>query len=219
MRLHLRLSPNTDPVPFDHLDTLRGRIHSWVGENDVHDGLSLYSFSWLSGGKVFNGHVAFSNGATWTLSFVDGILGKAVLRGLLATPEVAYGMGVEEAQLAEVPAFEPKHRFLAASPVLTRRNRDDGGRDHLRWDNPDADATLTRTLHTKLRAAGLPTDGAAVSFDREFGGAKTKLCRVKGNAFRANACPVIGTGSPDQLRVLWLAGAGDMTGSGFGALR
>ena len=67
--------------------------------------------------------------------------------------------------------------------------------------------------------AGLPTDGASARFDTEYRGAKTKLCRFKGNAFRANACPVIGTGSPDQLRLLSLCGAGEMTGSGFGALQ
>jgi len=219
MRLNLRLSPNTDPVPFDHLHQLTGVLHKWLGANDAHDDLSLYSFSWLSGGRAAGGHVSFPTGATWAVSFVDPVLGKRFLRGVLADPAVAFGMTVEEAQLVAEPEFEPEHRFLTASPVLTRRNRDDGGRDHLRWDDPEADTTLTRTFHTKLRAAGLPTDGAALRFDRAFPGAKTKLCRVKGNAFRANACPVVATGSPEQLRLLWLAGAGEMTGSGFGALR
>ena len=219
MRLHLRLSPNTAPVPFDHSDTLRSRLHSWIGENDAHDGLSLYSFGWLSGGRAAGGHVQFPQRATWAVSFYDAALGKRLLRGLLADPEVAFGMTVEEAVVAAEPEFEPEHRFLTASPVLTRRNRDDGGRDHLTFRDEAAGETLTRTFLTKLRAAGLPTDGAAVRFDRDFGGAKTKLCRVKGNAFRANACPVVASGSPKQLRLLWLAGAGEMTGSGFGALR
>lgn len=219
MRLHLKLSPNTEPVPFDHLHRLTGTLHKWLGENDAHDGLSLYSFSWLAGGRANGEGVRFSRGATWTVSFYDDALGRRLLRGLMADPEVAFGMAVEEAQIAEAPVFGPEHRFLSASPVLTRRRRDDGGRDHLTFRDAAADDALTRTFHTKLTAAGLPADGAAVRFDRDFGGAKTKLCRLKGNAFRANACPVIATGSPDQLRLLWLAGAGEMTGSGFGALR
>lgn len=48
MRLHLRLSPNTTPVSFDHLHQLTGALHKWLGENEVHDELSLYSFGWLS---------------------------------------------------------------------------------------------------------------------------------------------------------------------------
>ena len=219
MRLNLRLSPNTAPVPFDHLHRLTGVLHRWLGENDAHDGLSLYSFGWLSGGRARSGQVAFEGGAGWTLSFYDPALGKRALSSLMADPSVLCGMEVQEAQLVPEPGFEPGHRFLTASPVLTRRNRDGGGRDHLRWSDPAADDTLTRTFHTKLQAAGLNTDGATVAFDRDFQRAKTKLCRFKGNAYRANACPVVATGSPDQLRLLWLAGAGEMTGSGFGALR
>ncbi|MDT7858122.1 CRISPR-associated endoribonuclease Cas6 [Rubrivirga sp. S365] len=219
MRLRLALSPNTEPVPFDHLHRLTGALHKWLGENDAHDGLSLYSFGWLSGGRARSGHVQFEGGAGWTLSFCDPALAKRALGGLVAEPSVLCGMEVLEAQVVPEPALDPEHRFLTASPVLTRRTRDDGGRDHLRWDDSAADDTLTRTFHTKLQAAGLPTDGASVGFDRSFGGAKTKLCRFKGNAYRANACPVVATGSPDQLRLLWLAGAGEMTGSGFGALR
>ena len=220
MRLHLRLSPNTAPVPFDHLHQLTGALHKWLGENVVHDGLSLYSFGWLSGGRVADGAVQFPRGSGWTLSFYDQDPGKRLLRGVLADPAVAFGMKVEEAQVAPEPEFvTSEHRFLTESPVLTRRTRDDGGRDHLTFRDDEADRTLTRTFHTKLRAAGVNTDGAAVAFDRGFRGAKTKLCRFRGNAYRANACPVVATGTPDQLRLLWLAGAGEMTGSGFGALR
>lgn len=219
MRLNLRLSPNTTPVPFDHLHQLTGALHTWLGENEVHDGLSLYSFGWLSGGRAQNGHVAFPSGASWTVSFYNDALAKRFLSGLLASPSLAFGMDVAEAQVAEEPKLTSPWRFLTASPVLARRNRDDGGRDHLRWNDPAADDALTRTFHTKLAAAGLSTDGASIVFDRDFRGAKTKLCRIKGNAFRANACPVLATGTPEQLRLLWLCGAGELTGSGFGALR
>lgn len=219
MRLYLGLSPNTEPVPYDHLDTLRSRIHRWLGENDLHDALSLYSFSWLSGARAGRGHLTFPAGATWTVSFYDPSATKTLLRGVLADPVVTAGMHVTEAQEAPEPEFDREHRFLVASPVLARRNRDDGGRDHLRWDDPEADKALTRTFHTKLRAAGLNLGNAALAFDRSFDGAKTKLVAVKGTQYRANACPVIARGTPEALRLLWLTGAGELTGCGLGALR
>ena len=52
MRLNLNLSPNTKPLPFDHLHMLTGALHHWLGWNEAHDDLSLYSFGWLQGGKV-----------------------------------------------------------------------------------------------------------------------------------------------------------------------
>lgn len=48
MRLNLRLTPNEEPVPFDHVHNLTGAIHKWLGKNDLHDKISLYSFGWLN---------------------------------------------------------------------------------------------------------------------------------------------------------------------------
>lgn len=51
MRLHLKLSANSQPVNFNHLPVLAGALHKWLGPNSEHDGLSLYSFSWLQGAR------------------------------------------------------------------------------------------------------------------------------------------------------------------------
>ncbi len=42
MRLNLRLTGNTTPVPFDHLHHRTGALHKWLGShNPEHEGLSL----------------------------------------------------------------------------------------------------------------------------------------------------------------------------------
>lgn len=53
MRLHFLLTPNTQTVPFDYQHFLIGAFHKWMGWNEVHDEISLYSLSWLQGGKMF----------------------------------------------------------------------------------------------------------------------------------------------------------------------
>ena len=41
MRLNLRLTANTEPVPYNHLHRLTGALHKWIGaENAIHDGPS-----------------------------------------------------------------------------------------------------------------------------------------------------------------------------------
>lgn len=219
MRLNLKLSPNAVPVPFDHLHQLTGVLHKWLGENELHDGLSLYSFGWLRNARVHRGSLDFREGAVWTTSFADPSLGKQVLRGLMADPHVAFGMAVEEVQIAEVPDFPSGHRFLVDGAVLTRRNRDDGGRDHLTFEDAEADVTLTRTLHRKLDAAGLGTEGVRVRFDRQWEGAKTKVVTLKGVRYKTSVCPVIVEGPPEAVRFAWLVGVGELAGSGLGALR
>ncbi len=222
MRLNLRLTGNTEPVPFDHLHRLTGALHKWLGEeNPEHDRLSLYSFSWLGGAKPERGALTFPRGAAWTLSFHRPDTARRALDGVLRDPEVAFGMRVFEVQEQEVPHFSGCYRFKVAGPVLTRARREGGGRDNLLWDDPRAGEALTRVLRHKLRAAGLtgePLD-VAVQFDRTYRGAHSKLVTIKGISHRASLCPVVVTGTPEAVRFAWEVGVGELTGSGFGALR
>lgn len=58
MRLHFTLSPNTQTVPFDYQHALTGVFHKWLGkDNPLHDGISLYSLSWLHGGVTMRGGI------------------------------------------------------------------------------------------------------------------------------------------------------------------
>ncbi len=230
MRLLLHLSPNTRPVPFDHLHRLTGALHKWLGEaNNEHDGLSMYSFGWLRNGQrvkgdsdvADDGFLSFLNGSLWTVSFAEVEPAKRLLSGILDDPEVTCGMKVQQVQFVDTPQFESRQRFFVDGAVLTRANRDDGGRDHLTFENPGSDATLTRTLRRKLIAAGLQSDAkhVMVCFDRSWQRAKSKVVTLKGINYKTSVCPVIVDGSMRAIRFAWLAGVGELTGSGLGALR
>ena len=80
MRIHLKTSPNTTPVPFDYQQKLVGTIHKWIGNNSIHDKISLYSFSWLSGGRRVDNALQFSQGATMFISFYDESIIKVIIR-------------------------------------------------------------------------------------------------------------------------------------------
>lgn len=219
MRLNLRLSPNTAPVPFDHLHQLTGALHKWLGANDVHDGLSLYSFGWLKKSERRGNALAFPRGAVWRVTFSDPLLAATVQSGMLRDPSVAFGMEVEEATPQRPPDFTGPYRFRVDGPVLVRKKREDGTRAHLSYDDPDASGELTRALRRKLEVAGLDPDGARVEFDAGGTTVRTKVARIKGTAYKGNLCPVVITGSPEAVRFAWCVGVGDLTGSGFGALR
>ena len=226
MRLNLTLSPNTDPVPFDHLHRLTGTLHKWLGpDNDLHDGASLYSIGWLKGGQKKGDALTFPEGARWRLSFWDDQAAKTALEGLLQDPSVFAGMRVAEAQQQETPAFSGGYRFDVDAPVVARRRREDGSREYLLYDDERADKALTRTLRAKMRAAGLEMnpDAVKVRFDRGYDGAGTKLATFKkdGHAIehKGSDCPVIVEGPPEASRFAWNVGVGELTGSGFGALR
>ena len=226
MRLNLTLSPNTDPVPFDHLRRLTGTLHKWLGpDNDLHDGPSLYSIGWLKGGQGKNGALSFPDGARWRLSFWNDQAAKQVLDGILQDPSVFAGMRVTEAQQQTTPSFSGGHRFEPDAPIVARRRRDDGSREYLVYDDERADESLTCTLRAKIRAAEIDIDPETVRvrFDRGYDGARTKLATIEksGHAIkhRGSECPAIVEGPPAAARFAWNVGVGELTGSGFGAVK
>jgi CRISPR-associated endoribonuclease Cas6 len=226
MRLNLTLSPNTERVPFTHLHRLTGTLHKWLGpENELHDGPSLYSVGWLNGGHAENGALAFPEGAHWRLSFYDDGAAKAALEGVLRDPSVFAGMRVTEAQQQTTPAFSGGYRFAVDAPVVARRRREDGSREYLLYDDERADDALTHTLRGKMATAGLDVDPASVRvrFDRGYSGADTKLATIEkgGHAIKhkGSVCPVIVEGPPAAARFAWNVGVGELTGSGFGAVK
>ncbi len=237
MRLNMRLTPNEEAIPFDHVHNLTGALHKWLGENDLHDKISLYSIGWFDGGTARDGSLHFPEGATWRISFWEEKYTEDLVEGILDDPDVFSGMNVYEVHEQEPPNFGERYRFIVDSPVLVRKNRDDGTREHLLWKNEEADRILTRILRRKIHEADLSLDemtGSAgaptgekkkdskqptVRFDRDYDGAKSKLVTIKDTSHRASVCPVIVEGPEEAVRFAWCVGVGDLTGSGFGALK
>ena len=220
MRLQLQLTPNTQPVPFNHLHQLTGALHKWLGQNDIHNGLSLYSFGWLRGGKIIGRNLHFLENATWTVSFHDDSHAWQLARGILKDPIFAFGMRVEKA--IEMPLLTglTQVRFKVDGMVVARRKRPDGSREYLLWDNLAADEVLTGIFRQKLTAAGFGPEhlSANIQFDRSFANARTKIATIKNIKHKGSECPIIVIGTPEAVQFAQLVGAGDLTGSGFGAL-
>ena len=71
MRLHIIIKTKNPIIPFDHQHYLVGAIHKWLGWNEQHGKLSLYSFSRLAGGKAVNDGLLFPNGSSFFFSAFD----------------------------------------------------------------------------------------------------------------------------------------------------
>jgi len=226
LRLHFSLSSNSQPVPFEYPHFLTGAAHKWIGDNDLHDGLSLYSLGWLQGGRASGGGLDFPKGGRWFISAPDTVAGDDLLsriaNGALRAPAVCCGMEIVEIYAQPTPAFGRRHVFSADSPIFIRGPRTPDGLDpHLTYDDPNADRILTDILRKKLISAGFEefSADATVRFDRGFKSPKTRLIQIRESRKRANVCPVIVEGAPEAVRFAWCAGIGHLTGSGFGSIR
>jgi len=208
-------------VPYNYQRLLVGRLHKWLGENKIHDAVSLYSLSWLRGGQAGPDGLIFANGAECFMSFHDAGLAKQALAAALEDVEFFCGLAISEIALKPTPEFSTEARFLAASPVLVRDRTEAGRIRHYTFEDPEADAILTRTAKTRLRTAGLGdvSESIKVAFDRSYAGARTKLIDFNGIKNRASLCPLRVAGPPEAIACLWDAGVGHSTGSGFGAVQ
>ena len=226
MRIQLVLSPNIQPVPFSYLQDLRTALHNWLGPNDIHDDLSLYSLGWLKGSEKIGQSLHFPQGATWDLGFYDRDLGWALAKGIIKDKHLAYGMTVEKALEVPTPRFESPMRFAVDGAVLIRDNRADGSRECVLWNDIRSEVLLTEKLIQKMKKAGLAEkhQQVKVRFDRSYSKAREKVMtakRLEGGKdiqHKGSVCPIIVEGTTEAIEFAWLVGVGELTGSGFGAL-
>lgn len=220
MRLQLQLTPNIQPVPFSYLYNLSGSLHKWLGNNSLHDSMSLYSFGRLMGGEKVGNNLYFPQGATWSVSFKDSNYAWDLLKGIIKDDRLAFGMRVEQAFEAPVPTFSEQVRLATDGEVVVRTKRPDGSRQYLLWSDEQSDSQMTQLMRKKLQMAGYDErhQSVQIRFDRDYAKPKTRLMEVKGIKHRGSVCPVVIEGTPEAIRFAWLVGVGELTGSGFGAL-
>jgi CRISPR-associated endoribonuclease Cas6 len=220
MRLYLQLTRNNKTIPFNYQPYLTGAIHKWVGrKNNVHDALSLYSFSWFQNIDIKGRDgINLKENSFFFISAQEPTLLKKIIKGIMVDPFICFGISVSDIQITETPVFSDRESFLVGSPVFIKR-RVGNNEKHITYDDPDSNTFLTETLQKKLTAANLPSENVTVKFDLSFSTPHTKIIWYKEIGNRVNICPVIIEGTPEQIAFAWDVGIGNSTGIGFGALK
>jgi len=218
MRIYLRLTKNTELIPFNYQPFLTGALHKWMGKDNIEHGeVSLYSFSWLQNVDTTKTGINLKRGSFFFISAYDEVLVKNIVKGIMDDSSVCFGSSVSGIDIDETPMFSTVQHFSTASPVFVRRF--DGETDkHFTFDDERASDYLTETMQRKLSLAELAADNVKVSFDRTYQYPLTKVITYKGIGNRVNICPVIVEGTPEQVAFAWNVGVGNSTGIGFGAL-
>lgn len=224
MRIHIKTTRNQQTVPYAHQHLLTGVLHKWIGPNNIHDKISLYSFSRLQGAKTVDGGFDFPQGATFFISCWDNQLAKSIVSGIQETPEMFSGIKAIEIILQENPEMSEKTTFYVGSPIFIKRDLEPGKKKHYLFDDPESPKLMKETLETKMKVAGLPLDETfKIQFDQNYRRKGTKKINYKrGNnitEMRANWCPVLIEGKPKTKQFAWNVGIGNSTGIGFGAIK
>ncbi|MFB6272398.1 MAG: CRISPR-associated endoribonuclease Cas6 [Salinibacter sp.] len=211
MKLRFQADTQGAILPYDYPARI-GREFYRRTEGD-HDGQSLHSIGWIRGGEVDVTRQGFVITGTPRWSLGVGRTGplEAFLESVDEDPEILPGVQIRYPEPVSPPAKETVE-YVADSPILARR-----GREHLRYDDPEADAVLTRSLETKLhkltggevpvQAAFAPTDAA-----------RTKVMSTGKAEHRGNLCRIRVETRPEAQKLVPSVGVGALTGMGFGSV-
>jgi CRISPR-associated endoribonuclease Cas6 len=218
MRIYLKIKTLNKIIPFDHQPLLTGTIHKWLGWNEEHGEISLYSFSQLTGGKVVANGLKFERETSFFFSSYNPTLIKKMVSGIQSDPTMFYGLTVSEIIIQEDPDLSERNLFNAASPIFIKR-RVGEKIDHILYNDPRANACLKETLTNKMNKVGITDESFDIRFDNSYFKAGTKKITYNGVQNRTNWCPVIIEGKPETKQFAWNVGLGNSTGIGFGAIK
>jgi CRISPR-associated endoribonuclease Cas6 len=215
MRLQIKLTPNTEPVPFSYQSELISALRRWTGGRQ-YTGISTYGFSWLTGALVQDETLAFPRGTRWTIGAYDEDMLRTIVNNADIDPPLFCGMEAREVQYIAPPQFGTLQTFNAATPILARHHET---RQHLPHNDPFAAETLTVAHRSRMAAVGLdPDELEYVKFDQSYTAARPKIVNIGDMKWKGNLCPVIVSGSPAAVKLAWTCGVGHLTGSGCGWL-
>lgn len=218
MRIHLKIQTSEQIIHFDHQHLLVGTIHKWLGWNNEHGKLSLYSFSRLEGGRAMKDGLLFDRGTSFFFSAHDPEIVKRMVNGIMSDRSMFHGMEVGEVVIQEDPDLTVREVFMPASPLFIKRTNGEKV-DHILFDDAGSGSFLEETLRTKMEKAGISDDTLEIKFDTSYPKAGTKLVTYSGINNKANWCPVIIKGKPETKLFAWNVGLGNSTGIGFGAIK
>jgi len=218
MRIHLKIRSSQKTVPFDHQKLLTATIHKWIGWNNEHGTVSLYSFSQIEGGKAGSAGLQFPDQTYLFFSSFNPDLIKRIIEGIRTDPTMFFGLTVSEIIIQDDPDLSNRSLFFPASPIFIKR-RVYEGEDHILYNDFRANDCLKETLLTRMTKAGLSDESLMVKFDSNYPKSRTKKITYNKIQNRASWCPVIIEAKPETKLFAWNVGLGNSTGIGFGAIK
>ncbi|MCF8358641.1 MAG: CRISPR-associated endoribonuclease Cas6 [Prolixibacteraceae bacterium] len=218
MRIHLKIKTTRKIIPFNHQPLLTGAIHKWLGWNDVHGEVSLYSFSQLEEGKAIPTGLQFERGTSFFISSHNSDLIKQIIEGIQSDPTMFHGLTVIEVIIQEDPDLTDRELFFVASPIFIKR-RNGEKIDHIIYNDQRANVCLKETLLSKMEKVEMKDESFRIRFENSYPKACTKMITYNGINNRASWCPVIIEGKPETKLFAWNVGLGNSTGIGFGAIK
>lgn len=123
MNFTLVMSRPKRVIPYQHHHKVVGAFHKWLGENVLHDQTSLYSISWLMGGRAKKTGLKFMKNPILHVSTPIPMIIHELAAGIVYDPSFIYDMEVIDSSAVEtIPDFENEvsGTFELSTPLFVK---------------------------------------------------------------------------------------------------
>ncbi|MDA3865215.1 MAG: CRISPR-associated endoribonuclease Cas6, partial [Salinivirgaceae bacterium] len=148
----------------------------------------------------------------------DKELFKKLISGIIESPDLRWGMKVQDFFVQPQPDFSYQNEYFAASPIFIKRTIDKRQKHYL-YSDKEANDLLKETLIHKLKIAGIKVNDFCIRFNENDKDARTSKVAYNGIGNKANICSVLIEGDNTLKQFAWNVGLGNSTGIGFGAIQ
>jgi len=117
MRIHLKIDSGNNTIPFNHQHLLVGTIHKWLGWNELHGKVALFSFSRLEKGENTANGLKLGSYSSLFFSAYDREIIKSLIRGIQTDPNMFNGLSVSEIILEDDPELSGRDYFMLQAGI------------------------------------------------------------------------------------------------------
>lgn len=223
MRIKLKFSKNSSPVPIHNQSLINSYINKCLGNNNpYHDVSGTYSISSLQGGRLNDDKITldFKNGSYIVISSTDKNFIDELLKGVMLNPTIGHGMSFSDVNFIDEKFIDGDNHFFTLSPFILKEYDEDGKYKFITFENdPDFSMKLTNKVKTKLSTLdpSLKLDDFNIVVNNHPSH-KVKKIMVKNVINKANQCKLTIHSNKQIAELLYNIGIGQSTNSGFGTI-
>ena len=147
MRVKIKFTPNTQPVPIQNYSLINSYIHKCLGSNNpFHDKHGNYNISSIQGGKRINTtkFLNFENGGFICISALGDDLKiiDLIIKGMVENLEFDFGMKFNGVEFMQDKFINGVNNFLTLSPILIKEKRLNQKDKHWTIKDPEFDVDM-----------------------------------------------------------------------------
>lgn len=215
MRIKIKLSKSQLTIPFAYQGLMLGSIHKWFGaDNELHDKVSLYNYSWLRGFRANKYGLTVDKDPHFYFSCFDDRLIDRLNDGICKDKTLFYGLEVTRIENVD---YEIKECYEPLSPIFCKQKISNNSLQHLLFNNEKTENIMTHLIKNKMKFAKVNFELESVKFEVDEN-SKTKLIKIHGINTKSNLCNIKIVGDENAHKFILDVGVGHSTGSGFGCI-